>query len=391
MNLNVHLDTAKHLLEKYTGSVPFANYLKAYFKQNKKHGSTDRKYISAFCYAFFRTGKAFEHLVKQQKMAAGLFLASQEENPVLHFLNPEWNNKLPLAREEKIALLKSIDPAFSEAEIFPDHESISSRISKNEFILSHLDQRNVFIRARPGKEQTVNKILKEHSIPFERFNTNCFSLPPGFKIEKYFTLDKDIVVQDYSSQQTGNMFDNISLPEFASVWDCCAGSGGKSVMAYDKLVGIKLMVSDIRESILVNLRKRFTHAGIRNYTSLVADVQKESMPAFKKKFDCIIADVPCTGSGTWGRSPEQLYFFDRKRIDQYASIQKTILKNILDALKPGGYILYITCSVYKQENEQVVEYSISELGLELFEQQIIEGHDKKADTMFVALLRLPYA
>lgn len=388
MNLKVHLNTSESLLENYSGNVPFAGYLKSYFKENKKHGSTDRRNISTFCYAYFRTGKAFQQLPKKEKMAAGLFLTSTEPNQLLGFLHPQWNELLPLSRNQKIDHLKNVHPGFSESTMFPNDDVISTSISKTEFILSHLQQRNVFIRARPGKEQKVNKILREHSIGFDRLNANCFSLPPGFKIEKYFTLDSEIVVQDYSSQQTGDLFSRMKMSDNPAVWDCCAASGGKSILAYDKIPKVKLTVSDIRESILVNLKKRFSIAGISNYRSLVADVQKQSVSSFEKNFDCIIADVPCSGSGTWGRSPEQLYHFDVKKIEQYAALQKRVVTNIAGALKPDGYILYITCSVYKQENEEVVKYMIEDLDLQLLEQNIIEGYDKNADTMFAALLQL---
>src|SRR5690606_23481303 len=100
-----------------------------------------------------------------------------------------------------------------------------------------------------------------------------------------------------------------------------------------------------------NLEERFRHAGIRGYKAFVADLSVgeenyKNIPFKKGSIDLIILDVPCSGSGTWGRSPEYLRFFDEKEIDHYAALQKKILTNSIPYLKKDGIILYSTCSVF---------------------------------------------
>jgi len=187
------------------------------------------------------------------------------------------------------------------------------------------------------------------------------------------------------------MFQQNLKPEISNlklkIWDCCAASGGKSLMLNDIDPDIELTVSDVRESILANLKKRFEKAGIQNYTSFINDL---SQPNFKPQitnFDLIICDAPCTGSGTWSRTPEQIYFFDEKRIEQYALLQKKIVSTIIPRLKIEGCLLYITCSVFKKENEEVVEFIQSNSELELIKMELLKGYDKKADTMFAALFK----
>ena len=164
-------------------------------------------------------------------------------------------------------------------------------------------------------------------------------------------------------------------------------------MLFDLHHDIELTVSDMRESILVNLKKRFAKAGLRNYQSFVLDLTRVdsksqiSRAAFSRTgFDVIICDAPCTGSGTWSRTPEQLYFFDGKT-EEYSVLQKEIVSNIIPRLKTGGSLLYITCSVFKTENEEVIEFVKSNFELELIEMQLLKGYDNKADTMFAALLK----
>jgi 16S rRNA (cytosine967-C5)-methyltransferase len=208
-------------------------------------------------------------------------------------------------------------------------------------------------------------------------------------------LDREVVIQDQNSQRTGEFIKSeiLNLKSEISVWDCCAGSGGKSIMAFDIDPKIKLSVSDARESILANLKKRFANAGIKNYESFVIDLANKSETR-NLKSEIIIADVPCSGSGTWSRTPEQLYFFEKGVIEKYSALQKKIVSNALPHLKPGGSFVYITCSVFKKENEEVVTFIKENFQLKLKQMparmsrsdgEVLKGYDKKADTMFVAL------
>ena len=71
----------------------------------------------------------------------------------------------------------------------------------------------------------------------------------------------------------------------------------------------------------------------------------------KKPFDFVFADVPCSGSGTWGRTPEQLKYFKQEQLATYTELQGKIIENLIPALKLHGHLLFATCSVYKNENE----------------------------------------
>ena len=158
-------------------------------------------------------------------------------------------------------------------------------------------------------------------------------------------------------------------------------------MAKDILGDVDLTVSDIRESILVNLKKRFAEAGIKKFKSFVADLTKADKKPADSKFDFIIADVPCSGSGTWSRTPEQLYYFNAEIISDYAVLQQKIIANAVTYLLPGGYFLYITCSVFEKENEEAVALLTEKFQLQEIKMELLQGYDKKADTMFTALLR----
>ncbi|HWR33416.1 MAG TPA: hypothetical protein VN451_07820, partial [Chitinophagaceae bacterium] len=162
-----------------------------------------------------------------------------------------------------------------------------------------------------------------------------------------------------------------------------------SILAYDINPGINLTVSDVRESILNNLRKRFHVAGIKKYTAFTTDLSSSLFQVQHPLFDTIICDAPCSGSGTWNRTPEQLHFFNPQKINEYAALQRKIVSNAVQQLKPGGHLLYITCSVFKKENEEVFNYLKEKFHLQLVKMELLKGYDLKADTMFAALLQNP--
>lgn len=363
--------------------------MKKFFAANKKYGSKDRKQISHLCYCYFRLGQVVIEIPVEERILLALFLCSDKQDAMLEALKPEWNEKVAFNFEDKC---KTAGISLQPADLFPWIAELSEEIDPKYFVSSFLIQPDLFLRVRPGKFAAVQDKLQKANIVFHKQGDNCLALPNASKIDEVLELNKDVVVQDYSSQRVGEFLNNIesqtSNPTL-SVWDCCAASGGKSIMLYDHNNNIDLTVSDIRESILANLRKRFNEAGIKNYKSLVADLSRPISPILNSPFDLIVADVPCSGSGTWSRTPEQLFYFNEEKINEYAALQQRIVANVLPHLKKGGYFLYITCSVFKKENEEMVSSLQGNFQLELTRMKILKGYEKKADTMFAALLRNP--
>jgi len=333
-------------------------------------------------------GKAVMNISFEEKILTALFLCSDKPNEILEALKPEWNEKVFLSISEKCSMLNVQCSIFN---VFPWKNELSEDIDHEKFCESFFVQPDMFLRLRPGMEQIVIQKLQNAKIDFKIISESCLSLPNASKIDKITEVDKEAVVQDYNSQQTGRFLGSAlatSRNNKPAVWDCCAGSGGKSIMAYDINPNIDLIVSDVRESILANLRKRFERAGIKKYKSFIADLTHNSQLT-THDHNLIIADVPCTGSGTWSRTPEQLYFFEENEIERYSSLQKKIVSNVIPALQTGGIFVYITCSVFRKENEEVAAFIQENFHLKLKQMEVLKGYDKKADSMFVAVLSLP--
>jgi len=385
-----YISTAATIIQQYGGSIPFNDFLKKYFALHKKYGSRDRKHITHLCYCYYRLGHAAQALETEKKVLLALFLCSNDEHEILSELRPEWKENFTLPAEEK---LKLPDYSFSPENIFPWQHELTEGIDGSAFAKSHLIQPGLFLRVRPGCRKQVTEKLQYNAIAYSEINDDCLALPNNTKIDELLVLNKEVVVQDYSSQRIAEFFQIIKsdIRHQTSIWDCCAASGGKSILAHDVFRNIDLTVSDIRSSIIHNLKQRFKEAGISHYQSYELDLTKPVLKALPlgsgEGFDLIICDVPCSGSGTWGRTPEQIHFFAADKIDYYASLQKQIVQNVLKHVKPGGYFLYITCSVFKKENEEVVDFILENADLRLMKKEVLIGYDKKADTMFAALFK----
>lgn len=395
-----YLNSAISILNTYNGKEPFAAFLKKHFAANKKYGSKDRKQISHLCYCYFRLGKAGSNLKADEKIVVSLLLCSDQPNELLEQLKPEWNEKVSLPLNDKISMLNG---SINLTDIFPFTAELSEGIDSNAFIQSLLIQPNLFLRIRPGQEKNVIHKLEQATIAYKQIDDTSIALPNSTKTEDIIELNKEAVIQDLSSQRIGSFLQNIqseiqNQKSKIKIWDCCAASGGKSILAKDILGDIDLTVSDIRESIMSNLHKRFKEAGISKYHSFIADLSdpklkiqnSNSQPAFSiphSPFSIIIADVPCSGSGTWSRTPEQLIHFDNPEINRYSTLQKKIISQVIPHLEQGGYFLYITCSVFRKENEENVAYIKEKFRLDIIKMECLKGYDKKADSMFAALFK----
>jgi 16S rRNA (cytosine967-C5)-methyltransferase len=379
-----HIASAVKVIESYNGAQPFAQHLKKFFSAEKKYGSKDRKNIAALCYAYFRMGHAQKMNDKTERILTGLFLSGNDAGGILQHFKPEWAERIVLPPAEKAAYL-NIRPE----DIFPFQNELSAAIDKDAFALSFLKQPHLFLRARPGRHAAVLQKLNDAAIQYELSGEDCLVLPNAAKTETILKINREVVVQDRNSQRVLDYFRGHSADygkdKKTNAWDCCAASGGKSILLYDRLQGnVRLTVSDIRETILANLKQRLEEAGISINRSFVADLRNAAPPA-TEKFHIVLCDAPCTGSGTWSRTPEQLFYFNRKKIAEYTALQEKIISHTVPALADNGVFIYITCSVFQEENEGMVDRIKEKFHLRLLQMEYLAGYNDFADTLFVAV------
>ncbi len=140
------------------------------------------------------------------------------------------------------------------------------------------------------------------------------------------------------------------------VLDLCAAPGGKSTELAAKLCGKGVLISnDISNSRAKALLKNIELFGIRNAV-VVSESPAKLSGYFEGYFDKILVDAPCSGEGMFRKSPVIIKNWEQYGTDYYYDLQKQILPEAVRMLKPGGYLLYSTCTFSPQEDEGTVQY-----------------------------------
>ncbi|PSK89064.1 hypothetical protein [Taibaiella chishuiensis] len=372
------------VLTTYKGNPPLSVFLKAYFRQHPKLGSRDRKAISEAVYIYYRCASAWDNGAPVLPVIkTGMQLCGSD--------NPFLDRVLQGVAAAPVPIVEAGFPV-----------PLSAGMSAGGWLASLRRQPRLFIRVRKQVDK-VMVLLQQSDIDCHKEATgwpagqeradDCLSLKNGAPVDRLLE-EEDYVVQDWASQASiQGALDLMRQAGFVpqQVWDVCSGAGGKSILLKDKLPAFRLLVSDIRESILHNLKMRFRKYHLSGLEMKVIDntaTQQVAAALEGRLFDTIICDVPCSGSGTWARTPEQFHFFEMEQLQKFAALQYPIAANALSCLAPGGFFVYITCSVFVAENEAVVQRLMEgRPGLQLLHSGIIDGISRGADCMFVAVFR----
>ena len=136
------------------------------------------------------------------------------------------------------------------------------------------------------------------------------------------------------------------------VLDYCAGHGGKAAILSMLMKNSgQLYLNDIDQSRLINVPSRMKRLGIKNYQIINYQEEKNNKA---QSFDIVFVDSPCSGSGTWRRKPDLKWKFNKEKMDGYLTDQKLILAASKNAVKIGGKLIYVTCSLFDSENDQQI-------------------------------------
>jgi len=174
---------------------------------------------------------------------------------------------------------------------------------------------------------------------------HIISTLPGFEAGLF-------AVQDEASQIAGML---LGAAPGERIWDACSAPGGKCCHIAQQMDDRgELIATDISRSKLTLVQDNLRRLGISSASTAVADLhQPDTFP--DGYFDRILLDAPCSGLGVIRRNPEAKWRLFSGDVTRLAAVQKTLLKNAANRLKPGGTLLYSTCSTSEAENELVVE------------------------------------
>ena len=188
-------------------------------------------------------------------------------------------------------------------------------------------------------------------------------------------------IQDEGSQLIANL---VQPNPGDQILDYCCGSGGKSLAIAPRLSNRgQIYLHDVRPRILQEAKKRLCRAGVQNAQFLLPDHPR--LPSLKNKIDWVLADVPCSGSGTYRRNPDMKWKMNETTLQRLVQTQREIFEKAVLFVRPGGQIVYATCSLFERENKSQVDYFLKTLPLKLVSTLSFDPEPNGSDGFFGAL------
>jgi 16S rRNA (cytosine967-C5)-methyltransferase len=340
------------LLQEYEEQqpLPLDLYVSNYFRTNKSLGSKDKAQITQLAYGIIRWKGLLDFL---------------------SISSPTWEERLDLFKKFKI-----------QNYLFCDEIPLHIRLSCPKFLfdlmvenfglektrqlcLINNQQAPITVRVNPLKTTRDDMLVKwgkEYDI------SPCKLAPHGIIFHKkiaFFALPEFkkglFEVQDEGSQLAAEL---MRVKEGQQALDYCAGSGGKTLAFAPQMKHSgQIYLHDIRSGILQECRRRLRRAGIQNAQIVMSDQPK--LKNLKKRMDWILVDVPCSGTGTLRRNVDSKWKFDPDMLNLLLGQQRLIFEKALSYLRPGGRIVYVTCSILSSENEAQVNHFMKTYNLEM--------------------------
>jgi 16S rRNA C967 or C1407 C5-methylase (RsmB/RsmF family) len=360
------------ILESYSqSSLPLDALLRNYLRLHKAIGSKDRNVIAQKIYFIIRNLSLIDHQISHpvtwEKRI--LFINSYE---------PKNNSSLPLH------IQYSCPKWLFDILKLQYNEPVLEKILKVSNTEAPLTIRVNTLKTTPENLET--ELKKEFTL------IKCSTSPLGFKFTKREPITSHPLfkqgffeIQDEASQMAILKLDIIPGQH---VLDYCAGAGGKSLAAAPFLQNKGLLyLHDIRSHAIKEAQKRFLRAGINN--AQFFDPIKPLPANLKQKMDWIILDVPCSGTGTLRRNPDLKWKITPDSLSRLIKEQQKIFDEAYYYLKPGGKIVYSTCSILEMENMQQTLFFLEKYpSLKKLDELILLPEENSHDGFYSCILWL---
>ena len=370
---------------------PADAFLARKFRLEKRFGSKDRRYIRDVVFSYFRwRGAVLEAFpADSEPSVSAVAAALLAENIPMEQLSG-WLDLGGIDQVKAENALAGETPLerimlFSGKEIA--QESVLPEWTRGEIDIRFSDwfQKRACIWLRSNHPE-LPELLVKHGIEVEPHKT----VPQAFRCLNQNVNLYDLPeyrnglfeVQDFSSQCIGLM---CSAKSGENWMDACAGAGGKTLQLLSMMHGKgKLLSSDVSAVRLEELKKRAARLGLKLKTE-THDLTEPLPEHLHNRFDGVLVDAPCSSSGRWRRNPETRWQSSRERVMEFAVLQEKILENACKAVKPGGVLVYATCSIFAEENEKQIEKFLNfHFDFALDENWCILLNDKKSGMLRVS-------
>ena len=337
--------------------------LSAFFRAHPAMGQRDRAFVADGVFALLRRQRSLEALAESREpRRLALAVVVRELGHSLRDLEPALNAADALwVRAFKSRLANPLPPAV--AHDVPDWlwERLGAAYGEAErSALAHawLAPAPFDLRVNPGKATREAALaalaadgLPATATPYSPLGIRIAGRPPLARHP--WLADGRLEVQDEGSQLVGFV---VAPRRSDMVVDFCAGAGGKTLLlgALMRSQG-RLYAFDVVEKRLANLKPRLARSGLSNvHPQLLASERDAKVKRLAGKIDRVLVDAPCTGFGTLRRNPDLKWRQPESAVAELAAKQAAILAAAATLVKPGGRLVYATCSVLPDENEAIV-------------------------------------
>jgi 16S rRNA (cytosine967-C5)-methyltransferase len=281
-------------------------------------------------------------------------IAIQTSHPV--WLIERWANAFGIAEAEAFAVANNTVPP------------TAFRVVKN-----RADETEVISRLRAaGAEVEASRVTE-----------GAWRVSGATSLVRELSAAGEIYLQDEASQLVARVLD---VKHGERVLDLCAAPGGKTTLMADRADDDAMIVAaDRSESRMETVVGTTRLQQLKSIEPVLLDAVKE-LPFESRVFDKVLVDAPCSGTGTLRRNPEIRWRLTTPDIGAFAEVQKQILSRAADAVKPGGRLVYSTCSVEREENERVIEEFLARENFHLLDTVRTWPHRQHCDGFFIASL-----
>lgn len=380
MTPSARLQAVLELLTEITSTPRPADALtSAYFRARRYIGSKDRAYVSNTLYDILRHHARLEWWLKKNDVAPSprghllVYLMLVDQKPLKIVMELFSGGKFAAAaiNDEEREFLKKLEGHTVEHPSMPDDvvgecPEWAAAGMKRRFGKNLLKELRALLASAPldlrvnslkSNREDMLKEIKKAGLKAEA----CTYSPLGIRVEERPSLNTlpmlkngQIEIQDEGSQMVAFLVD---AQPGQRVVDFCAGAGGKTlaIAAAMKNKG-RIIACDVLEGRLKRSTERFRRAGLHNIE--VKPLSSESDPWVKRhkgSFDRVLVDAPCSGTGTWRRNPDARWKKLGPGLDNLLQLQGKILASAARLVKPGGRLIYATCSLLVEENGAQIE------------------------------------
>ncbi len=380
--------TQELLLTIHNSDKPADSLIDTFFRTHKYLGSHDRRFIAETTYGTLRHLRRCEVVLQQ---ALGEKAKEMKAEDGMLFLILTYlliiDRRTKLAPNDLLTKIKSPDfksglgelleriPAVDKVHAAEAVQRIGIQYSFPDWMVERFikqfgedeaeklcatlnEQAQLTLRVNTLKTtvELCQARLKSEGVETQRAS----SVPFGLTVKKrinVFSLeafrDGLFEVQDEGSQLLPFTIDPKPT---AKVLDACAGAGGKTLelAALMKNRG-EIVATDINKFRLEELKKRARRAGASNIRILPVNSLEDLQEKYTEFFDIVFVDAPCSGVGTIRRNPGMKWSVTEEMVNELAEKQQSILKFCTPLVKKGGKLVYATCSLFREENEGVIE------------------------------------